>query len=41
LIFVDTSAFYALADAGDPHHANARRLLSALLLRRQGGDPKA
>ena len=36
MIFVDTSAFYALADAGDPHHADARRLLSALLEKEEG-----
>jgi uncharacterized protein len=36
LIFVDTSALYALADAGDPHHADARRLLSALLRTEEG-----
>lgn len=36
MIFVDTSAFYALADAGDPHHADARRLFSALLQREEG-----
>jgi predicted nucleic acid-binding protein len=35
LIFVDTSAFYALADAGDPHHSDARRFLSALLEREE------
>ena len=33
---MDTSAFYALADAGDPHHADARRLLSALLEKEEG-----
>jgi predicted nucleic acid-binding protein len=36
LIFVDTSAFYALADAGDPHHSDARRLLTALLEKEEG-----
>jgi predicted nucleic acid-binding protein len=36
LIFVDTSAFYALSDTGDPHHADARRLLSALLEKEEG-----
>lgn len=36
MIFVDTSAFYALADAGDPHHPDARRLLSALLEEEEG-----
>jgi predicted nucleic acid-binding protein len=36
LIFVDTSAFYALADAGDPRHSEARRFLSALLERGEG-----
>ena len=36
MIFVDTSAFYALADAGDPHHPDARRFLSALLEKEEG-----
>ena len=36
MIFVDTSAFYALADAGDPHHPDARRLLTALLEKEEG-----
>jgi predicted nucleic acid-binding protein len=36
LIFADTSAFYALADEGDPHHADARRILAALLEKEEG-----
>ncbi len=31
MIFVDTSAFYALADSADPNHENARRILEGLL----------
>lgn len=33
---MDTSAFYALADADDPNHADARRLLLALLESEEG-----
>ena len=31
MIFVDTSAIYALADSADPKHVEARRLLSGLV----------
>jgi predicted nucleic acid-binding protein len=31
MIFLDTSAVYALADAGDPHHDQARDRMRALL----------
>lgn len=31
MIFVDTSAIYALADSADPKHVEARRLLSTLV----------
>jgi predicted nucleic acid-binding protein len=33
LIFVDTSAIYALADSADPRHVEAKRLLSSLVER--------
>ncbi len=31
MIFIDTSAIYALADRGDPNHESARRRLAAAL----------
>ena len=31
MIFVDTSALYALADSADPNHEKARRILDGLL----------
>jgi predicted nucleic acid-binding protein len=36
LIFVDTSALYALADRNEPNHARARRRLATLL---QSAEP--
>lgn len=33
MIFVDTSALYALADSADPNHEKARRILDELLNR--------
>jgi len=35
MILVDTSALYALADQGDPHHAEARARLHAALEARE------
>jgi len=35
VIFVDTSAVYALADRGDARHEEARRLLETALARRE------
>lgn len=35
MIFVDTSALYALADSADPNHEKARRILEGLLDRQE------
>ncbi len=36
MIFLDTSAIYALSDRGDPHHEEAREKFEAIL---EGGIP--